>query len=229
MLFDDRVDAGRRLAAKLTHYRGQDPLVLGLPRGGVPVAFEVARALGAPLDVWIVRKIGAPGQPELGIGAVSEGGALFLDHKMAELVGATRADVDRIVARETAEVERRVRRFRGDRPAPDVRGRTVIVVDDGVATGGTVRAVLLSIRRLAPHRLVLAVPVGAQQTVEALRSEVDDLVCLEPRPDLGSIGAFYRKFLQTDDAEVVALLGRARGVGRERHEAQPVASPGKGR
>lgn len=229
MLFDDRVDAGRKLAAKLTHYRSEEPLVLGLPRGGVPVAFEVARALGAPLDVWVVRKIGAPSQPELGLGAISEGGALFLDHKIADAVGATEADIERIVKRETAEVERRVRHFRADRPAPDVRGRTVIVVDDGIATGGTVHAALLSIRRLAPRRLVLAVPVGAQQTVEALRPEVDDLVCLHARADLGSIGAFYWNFTQTEDEEVVALLERARREEQERRKAQPVASAGKGR
>jgi putative phosphoribosyl transferase len=229
MLFDDRIDAGRKLAAKLTHYRNEDPLVLGLPRGGVPVAFEVARALGAPLDVWVVRKIGAPGQPELGIGAVSEGGAVFLDHKIADAVGATKADIESIEARERAEVERRVRRFRFNRPAPDVRGRTVIVVDDGVATGGTVRAVLLSIRRLTPRRLVLAVPVGAQDSVEELRAEVDDLVCLEERPDLCSIGAFYWNFTPIEDEEVVALLERARSEGQERPKAQRVASAGKGR
>ena len=216
MMFQDRVDAGRRLAAALSRYGGEDPLVLGLPRGGVPVAFEIARALRAPLDVWIVRKIGAPNQPELGMGAVSEGGALFLDRKIAEAVGATEAEIARIVKRETAEVESRVLRFRQGRPAPQVRGRTVILVDDGIATGGTVRAALLAVRRLAPRRLVLAVPVGALRTVESLRPEVDDLVCLHAPADLQAIGAFYLDFRQTDDRDVLELLGRAR---REHSEA----------
>jgi putative phosphoribosyl transferase len=225
MLFDNRRDAGRKLAAKLSHYRDEDPLVLGLPRGGVPVAFEVALVLGAPLDVWVVRKIGAPRQPELGMGAISEGGGLFLDHTLARAVGATEADIASIVKRETAEVGRRVRRFRADRPAPDVRGRTVILVDDGIATGGTVRAAVQAIRRLAPRRLVLAVPVGALPTVEALRPEVDDLVCLYAPADLGAIGAFYWNFEQTEDEEVVELLESAR---REQREKRPLAAAPKG-
>lgn len=229
MRFDDRADAGRRLAAKLTHHRGKDLVVLGLPRGGVPVAFEVARALGATLDVWIVRKIGAPSQPELGIGAVSEGGALFLDHKIADAVGVTEAEIGRVVEREKAEVERRVRRFRGHRPAPDLRERTVIVVDDGIATGGTVRAALQSIRRQAPRRLVLAVPVAAAQTVATLRTEVDELVCLHAPPDLGSIGAFYWNFNQTEDEEVLRHLESARLHEEGWPKAQPAAAAGKGR
>jgi putative phosphoribosyl transferase len=209
MIFQDRVDAGVRLAEALERYRSARPLVLALPRGGVPVAYEVARALGAPLDVWIVRKIGAPGQPELGMGAVSEGGAVFRDRKIMDAVGASDLDVARLIARETAEVERRVRLFRGSREAPPVRGRTVIVVDDGVATGGTTRAALLALRGLEPRRLVLAVPVGARETIESLRAEVDDLVCLYAPENLGAIGAFYQDFRPTTDEEVLELLRRA--------------------
>jgi putative phosphoribosyl transferase len=209
MIFQDRVDAGVRLAAALERYRSARPLVLGLPRGGVPVAYEVALALGAPLDVWIVRKIGAPGQPALGMGAVAEGGAVFRDRKIIDALGASDLEVARLIAHETAEVERRVRLFRGLRPAPQVRGRTVIVVDDGVATGGTTRAALLALRGLEPRRLVLAVPVGARQTIEALRPEVDDLVCLYAPEDLGAIGAFYLDFRPTTDEEVLGLLRRA--------------------
>jgi putative phosphoribosyl transferase len=213
MIFQGRIDAGVRLAAALERYRSARPLVLGLPRGGVPVAYEVARALGAPLDVWIVRKIGAPGQPELGMGAVAEGGAVFRDRKIIEALGASDLDVARLIAQETAEVERRVSLFRGLRPPPQVRGRTVIVVDDGVATGGTTRAALLALRGLEPRRLVLAVPVGARQTVDALRREVDDLVCLYAPEDLGAIGAFYLDFRPTTDEEVLELLRRARDEG----------------
>jgi putative phosphoribosyl transferase len=209
MIFLDRVEAGIRLAAALERYRSARPLVLGLPRGGVPVAYEVARALGAPLDVWVVRKLGAPGQPELGMGAVSEGGAVFHDRKIIEAVGASDLDVAMLTARETAEVERRVRLFRGARPAPPVKDRTVIVVDDGVATGGTTRAALLALRRLEPGRLVLAVPVGARETINSLRAEVDDLVCLHAPENLGAIGAFYVDFRQTSDDEVLELLRRA--------------------
>jgi putative phosphoribosyl transferase len=218
MIFQDRVDAGVRLAAALERYRSARPLVLGLPRGGVPVAYEVALALGAPLDVWIVRKIGAPGQPELGMGAVAEGGAVFRDRKIIDAVGASDLEIARLIAQERAEVERRVRLFRGLRPAPQVRGRTVIVVDDGVATGGTTRAALLALRGLEPRRLVLAVPVGARQTIDALRPEVDDLVCLYAPEELGAVGAFYLDFRPTTDEEVLALLRRA-GEGQSGAEA----------
>jgi putative phosphoribosyl transferase len=223
MIFQDRIEAGVRLAEALERYRSARPVVLGLPRGGVPVAYEVARALRAPLDVWIVRKLGTPGQPELGMGAVSEGGAIFRDRKIIEAVGASDLDVARTVARETAEVERRVRLFRGTRPAPALRDRTVIVVDDGVATGGTTRAALIALRGLEPRRLVLAVPVGARETIESLRMEVDDLVCLYAPENLGAIGAFYTDFEPTTDDEVRELLRRAEA---ERPAAPAPAVPG---
>jgi putative phosphoribosyl transferase len=208
--FRDRTDAGRQLAARLARYQGHDVVVLGLPRGGVPVAFEVAQALHAPLDVWVARKIGAPGRPELGIGAIAEGGALFLDHEMADAVGATGRDVARIAEREGAELARRVRHYRGDRPPPALSGRTVIVVDDGIATGGTVRAVVQAVRMQRPGRLVLAAPVAAAQTLASLRSEVDDLVCVLAPSDLVAVGRFYADFRQTQDEEVCDLLERAR-------------------
>jgi putative phosphoribosyl transferase len=216
--FTDRADAGRRLARELARFGAERPVVLGLPRGGVVVAGEVARALDAPLDVWIVRKIGAPGYPELGIGAISEGGLRVVDRGTADSVGASDADIERIAQREAAEVERRVRLFRGDREPPDVRGRTVIVVDDGIATGVTVRAALRALRQRAPRRLVLAVPVGAPESLRALLSDVDELVCLEAPARLRAVGQHYRDFRQVEDDEVLDVLERERRrwVGRVR-------------
>lgn len=209
VVFRNRADAGRQLAELLVRLRDERPLVLALPRGGVVVAFEVARALGAPLDVWIARKIGAPGRPELGIGAISEGGELYLDDGMMRAVGATEAVVAQTVRQEAAEVERRAHLFRGDRPAPDVKGRTVILVDDGIATGGTARVAIRSLRRLGAGRIVLAVPVAAFETAHDLGAEVDEFVCMQVPGDLGSVGQFYLDFTQTGDEEVTALLERA--------------------
>jgi putative phosphoribosyl transferase len=211
MIFRDRVDAGRRLAFALRRHRDETPIVLGLPRGGVPVAAEVARALAAPLDVWVVRKIGAPGHEELGLGAVCEGGQTYLNEDIMAELGLVDDDVAGIVTRKTAEVEQRVRSFRRGRPPPELEGRTVIVVDDGIATGGTVRAALRAIRRCRPKRLILAIPVASASTLESLRPEVDDVVCLDADPDLLAIGAYYQDFHQTTDDEVVALLEQARG------------------
>jgi putative phosphoribosyl transferase len=210
MRFRDRTDAGRRLAALLTKYRDASPLVLGLPRGGVPVAHEIARSLGAPLDVWVVRKVGAPGQPELGLGAVAEGGAFFLDRGMMHSLGYSEAEVMRTAEREADEVFARITRFRGSHPAPELEGRTVILVDDGVATGGTMRAAIRALRERRPGKIVLAVPVGAVESLESLRPEVDDLVCAHPAEFMMSVGEFYDDFSQTQDAEVQELLARAR-------------------
>lgn len=210
MRFRDRTDAGRQLAALLTEYGAESPLVLGLPRGGIPVAQEVARALGAPLDVWVVRKVGAPGQRELGLGAVAEGGALFLDREMMHSLGYSETEVMQVAEREAQEVSARIARYRGTHPAPELEGRTVILVDDGVATGGTVRAAVRALRTRHPRRLVLAVPVGAVESLDSLRAEVDEVVCVYPAGFMSSVGEFYDDFRQTSDEEVQAVLARAR-------------------
>ena len=213
--FEDRGDAGRRLAGRLAPYREERPIVFALPRGGVPVGYEIASALDAPLDVFVARKLGAPGQPEFGIGAVSVGGVRVLNEEAVRRLDIPEDYLEGITQRETAEVERRLRHFRGDRPEPEVRGRTVILVDDGLATGVTARAAIRALRRLEPRRLVLAAPVCAAQTAELLGPEVDELVCLQAPPDLGAIGFWYGDFSQTSDEEVIELLERAR---REREE-----------
>lgn len=209
MLFRDRADAGRRLAEELTRYRDEAPLVLALPRGGVVVGYEVARALGASLDIIVARKLGAPYQPELGIGAVAPGDVRVLDDAAIHLLGISKAQIEQTVAEERREVERRLQCYRGDRPLPYLGGRTVILVDDGLATGVTARAAIQAIRRQAPRRLVLAVPVCPPETAEALRPLVDDLVALSTPPDFHAVGLWYETFAQTTDDEVIALLERA--------------------
>jgi putative phosphoribosyl transferase len=208
--FRDREDAGRRLAERLSRYREERPVVFALPRGGVPVGYEISRALGVSLEVFVARKLGAPGQPEFGIGAVAPGGVRILNEDVVRRLGIPDDYVERITERETAEVERRLRHFRGDRPEPEVRDRTVILVDDGLATGVTARAAVKALRRLEPRRLILAAPVCAAQTAGLLDPEVDELVCLEAPPDLGAIGFWYRDFSQTSDEEVIELLESAR-------------------
>jgi putative phosphoribosyl transferase len=206
--FRDRHDAGRQLGAALAHYRGDAPLVLGLPKGGVPVAFEIAGALDAPLDFWIARKLARPGRPECGIGALAEGGGSDLDPRATQELSP--AALQAVVEQEGEELERGSARFRQGRPLPDVRGRTVILVDDGVATGGTVRAAIRAIRARGPRRLVLAVPVGPTGTLTTLSRDVDDLVCLISTGDLRSVGSWYDDFTQTTDEEVSDLLRRSR-------------------
>ncbi|MBA2442379.1 MAG: phosphoribosyltransferase [Rubrobacter sp.] len=208
--FEDRGDAGRRLAEELARYRDEEPLVLALPRGGVPVGYEISRSLGAPLDVLVARKLGAPEQPELGIGAVAPGGVRVIDDHTVALLGLSEEEIDALAERELAEVERRTRRFREGRPEPELRDRTVILVDDGLATGVTARAAIEAVRQQSPRRLVLAVPVCAAQTAKALEQEVDALVSLETPVRLGAIGLWYRDFQQTPDEEVVRLLESAR-------------------
>ena len=210
-LFEDRRDAGRRLAQALDRYRDSDPVVLALPRGGVPVGFEVAKALGAPLDVLIVRKIGAPGHPELGIGAVIDGSEphLVLNDEVVRQVRPSARYIEDEKRRQLAEIERRRRRYVGNRPGIPVDNRTAIVVDDGIATGGTVRAALRGVASLHPARLVLAVPLAPADTLADLSGDCDDVVCLAtPEPFYG-VGQFYRDFRQTSDDEVRELLRRA--------------------
>jgi predicted phosphoribosyltransferase len=204
--FADRSDAGRQLAARLLPLADEQPLVLGLPRGGVPVAAEVAARLGAPLEVLAVRKLGAPHNPEYGIGAIAEGGTKVFDHEALALLGINSGELGRIVEREIAELQRRVEAYRGDRVPLSPHDRTVIVVDDGIATGVTDTAALREVRRHRPRRLILAVPVCPPDSVANLRDEADEVVCLIVPPRLQGVGQWYSDFGQVADAEVVAAL-----------------------
>jgi putative phosphoribosyl transferase len=210
MLFKDRADAGRKLAQELPGYGGRtDVIVLGLPRGGVPVAFEVAKALKAPLDIFLVRKLGAPGQKELAMGAIAPGGVRVLNHDVVQALNISDEIIETIAAEEQQELERREQAYRGDRPKPDVRGRTVILVDDGLATGASMRAAVIALRGQEPARIIVAVPTAAPETCEALKGEVDEIVCVAtPQPFLG-IGASYEEFSQMTDEEVRELIEQA--------------------
>ena len=211
MIFRDREDAGRQLAARLAHLKDQDPVVLGLPRGGVVVAEEIARSLDAPMDVLVVRKIGAPHQPELALGAVTDSANphVVLNDDIVRLVAPSREFIDREIAEQVDELRRRETLYRGGRAAEPLKNRTVIVADDGIATGATVRAGLQALRRVGPRRLVLAVPVGPPDTLREIESEVDELVYLYAPDDFRAVGVFYEKFDQTSDEQVIALLDRA--------------------
>jgi predicted phosphoribosyltransferase len=210
MDFRDRSDAGRRLAKALSSYKDRHPVVLALPRGGVPVAAEVAAALDAPLDLILVRKIGVPAQPELAMGAVVDGTAPIVvrNEEVIELSGITADEFDAACARELAEIERRRQLYIGDRARAEIAGQVVIVIDDGIATGATTRAALQAIRNRKPKELVLAVPVAPPDTITQLRGEVDALICLETPESFGAIGYFYRYFRQVSDQEVVTILKR---------------------
>lgn len=207
MRYRNRREAGRILARNLTAYADRpDVLVLGLPRGGVPVAFEVARGLHAALDVFLVRKLGLPGHEELAMGAIASGGVRVLNENVVRGLGIAEGVIETVAAREQRELERRERAYRGDRPAPDVRDRTVILIDDGLATGSTMRAAVAALRRLGPARIVVAVPVGAPETCDELRDEADEVICaLTPEP-LYAVGYWYSDFAQTTDEEVHDLL-----------------------
>jgi predicted phosphoribosyltransferase len=210
MPFSDRTDAGQQLAKALARYRQDKPVVLALPRGGVPVAAEIATALGAPLDLVLVRKIGVPYQPELAAGAVVDGGSpvVVRNEDIIRLAGVSEADFAEIRDRELAEIERRRKLYLGDRAHPALKDRTVIVVDDGIATGATTRAALRATRTRKPRKLVLAVPVAPTSTLAELRDEADDIVCLEDHENFGAIGLFYADFSQVADAVVTDLLAR---------------------
>jgi predicted phosphoribosyltransferase len=217
--YDDRTHAGRVLADRLGAYRGKDVLVLGIPRGGVPVAAEVARRLDADLDVVVARKLGAPDQPELAIGAVTANGGEFLNEEILRAIGASGEYLERARKEQIAEARRREARFRGDRPIERIEGRVVVLVDDGLATGATMRAAVRSVRKHQPARLIVAVPVGSREACDALRSEADEVVCPSIPEYFGAVGYFYRNFDPTEDAEVERIL---RGFAASRAtEARP--------
>jgi putative phosphoribosyl transferase len=220
VLFADRADAGRRLARRLTHLQGVHVVVLGLPRGGVPVAAEVARELSAPLDVIVVRKLGVPYQPELALGAVGEGDVVVVNDDVVSLSGVRQDDLHRLEQRERAEVERRARLFRAGRIRADLRGRTVVVVDDGIATGATARAACAVARAAGAARVVLAVPVCSRRTAGQLRGEVDELVVLETPPDFVAVGQAYSDFRPVPDEDVTRLLTRAGAAARAQEPAR---------
>lgn len=220
MSFVDRRDAGRRLAGALARYKGEDAVILALPRGGVPVAAEIADALAAPLDLVIVRKIGVPYQPELAMGAVVDGlrPITVRNDDVIAATGVSEAEFAAIRDAELREIERRRERYLGSRARAEIAGHVAIVVDDGIATGATTRAALRAVRQRGPKALVLAVPVAPNDTIESLRREVDELVCLEAHDLFGAIGMYYADFTQVSDSEVIDLLARypvtrARGTG----------------
>jgi putative phosphoribosyl transferase len=208
MSFKNRSDAGRKLAARLAHYKGQPVVVLALPRGGVPVAAEVAAVLGAPIDLVLVRKIGAPMQPELAMGAIVDGDppVVARNEEIIRLAGVDERSFEAVRDREFAEIERRRQLYLGGREQFSVEGKIAIVIDDGIATGATTRAALCAIRMRQPQKLILAVPVGPTDTIEAMREEADEVLCLEIYADFGAIGYFYEDFRQTTDQEVIDIL-----------------------
>jgi len=209
-LFRDRRAAGRLLATKLARYAERpDVVVLALPRGGVPVAYEVAQALDTPLDVFVVRKLGLPGHEELAMGAVATGGVRVLNEPIVRGLSIPDEVIEAVAAREQAELARRERLYRGDRPPLDVRGRTVILVDDGLATGATMQAAIQALRQLHPARIVVAVPTAALETCDALRAKADDVVCAVTPDPFYAVGLWYEDFSQTSDDEVRELLARS--------------------
>lgn len=225
--FADRTEAGRLLGRAVAGLDLQDPLVVGLPRGGVPVAAEVAEALDAPLDVIIVRKLGTPGHPELAMGALGEGGVLVRNERVLAIARPTDHEIQRVVDHEEDEVRARAQRFRAGRPGHPLRGRTVVIVDDGLATGSTAEAAVRVAKAQGAARVVLAVPVGADESVRRLAGEADDVLCLAVPEPFGAVGAFYQDFAQTSDDEVVRLLDAVGGRREVRHEVAIDVGPGE--
>jgi predicted phosphoribosyltransferase len=210
MIYKNRIDAGRQLAAKLKKYANKpDVIVLALPRGGVPVGFEVARALAAPLDVFLVRKLGVPGREELAMGAIASGGVRVINEDVVQELKIPANWIDLAAADEMPELRRREQAYRDARPFPDVSDKTVILVDDGLATGATMRAAVAALRRMGPGQIVVAVPVGARETCDEFRDVADEVVCAQQPDPFWAVGSWYRDFEQTTDEEVRALLARA--------------------
>jgi putative phosphoribosyl transferase len=217
--FRNRAEAGHLLAQKLTAYAHRpDVLVLGLPRGGVPVAFEVAKALSVPMDIWLVRKLGVPTQKELAMGAIAMGGVRVLNQQVVRWLGISDAVIDKVAAQEQQELERRNQVYRGNRPVPDMQNRTIILVDDGLATGSTMHAAIASLWQQQPDRIIVAVPVAPSSVYEEFQHEADEMVCLQTPESFEAIGAWYIDFSQTTDQEVRDLLEQP---------TQRVPSPGK--
>lgn len=228
-LFIDRADAGRALAEHLARYAGRpDVIVLALPRGGVPVGFEVAKALGAPLDVFIVRKLGLPGHEEYAMGAIASGGVRVLNEDAVRGLRIPQRTIEEATRRERRELERREREYRGDRPPPDVRDRTVILVDDGLATGTTMQAAVRALRQQHPARIVVAVPTGSAETCERIAEGADEVVCATTPEPFHAVGLWYEDFSQTSDEEVHELLARAEREAATRAPS-PAGSPGPDR
>jgi putative phosphoribosyl transferase len=216
MRFQDRSDAGRKLAQKLMAYADNpDLFVLALPRGGVPVAYEVALALHAPLDVFLVRKLGVPGQAELAMGAIATGSVRVLNEEVIQALGIPEDVIEAVTAEEQQELLRRERLYRGENPAPDLRGRTIILIDDGLATGSTMRAAVAAARQQQPTRIAVAVPVAARSTYEEFQAEVDEIVCVWIPEPFHAVGLWYETFSQTTDEEIQELLARAAEEQRE--------------
>ena len=216
--FIDRRDAGRVLALRLPEYRGRDDVVvLALPRGGVPVAYEVASALGVPMDVFLVRKLGTPGHRELAMGAIASGGVRVLNEDVVQWYGISDSAIERIAREEHEELQRRERAYRGTRPAPDLTGRIVILIDDGLATGSTMRAAAKAVRTHRPARVVIAVPVGAPQTCAELAAVADEVICARMPEPFSAVGQWYLNFDQTDDDEVREFLQKSSAIPQTHH------------
>ena len=211
-LFVDRIDAGRKLSEKLLHLKSENPLILALPRGGVPVGFEVAKALESTLDVFVVRKIGAPINPEFGIGAIAEGGVLYLDKKNILSLGISQKDLLKVINNEEAEVQRRALLYRSGKPLSDITRRIVLLVDDGLATGVTAKAAIKALNLKNPKHIYFAAPVCARETTNELKMKTASVICVATPQDLSAIGIYYEKFEQTTDEEVVEILNKASQV-----------------
>lgn len=210
MVFENRQEAGKKLAAQVFKYRKENPFILAMPRGGVPIGYEVAEVLQAPLDVIVVRKIGLSSNREFGIGAIAEGGIRVLDQTSIEVLGIDDSELEDTITLEEKELQRRVEIYRGGKPLPNLEGKTAILVDDGMATGITAKAAITSVKKLNPKKIILATPVCVLDTVESLKDRVDDVICLSTPYEFMAVGLWYRDFKQVSDEEVIGLLKKAK-------------------